>query len=79
VTPAVAAVGRIGSLPITGRALESMRGSTCSATWRTGRDAANALAGTTVIARRFAKLLKVTLRLLITVMLVTSRRLTVRK
>jgi len=48
VIPAVAAVGRIGSVPITGRAVSSMRGSTCSATWRTGRDPAIAPAGTTV-------------------------------
>jgi len=46
---------------------------------RTGRDSVIARAGTTVIALRLAKLLMVTLRLLITETLVTSYRLTERR
>ncbi len=77
--PAVAAVGWISAVPASGRAVARVRGSTCSAIWRTGRDSVIAVAGTTVTARRFTKLLMVALRLLITVMLVTSRRLTERR
>lgn len=77
--PAVAAVGRIGAVPITGRAVSSSRGSTCCTAWRTGLNSAIALSGTTVTAARLAKLLMVMLRLLIAVTLVTLNRLTDRR
>jgi hypothetical protein len=70
VTPAVVAAGRRGCASKTGLACASCAGVTRWANPETGRDAAIALAGTTVAARRLAKLLIVTLRLMV-VMLVT--------
>ena len=70
-TPAVAAVGVMGCRPNTGRAWANWAAGIGRANCATGRDAAIALAGTTVAARRLAKLLIVTLLML--VMLVTFR------
>jgi hypothetical protein len=70
VTPTVAAVGRTGCVPNTGLACASSAGVARWANPDTGRDAAIALAGTIVAAPRLAKLLIVTLRLIV-VMLVT--------
>src|SRR5277367_2777758 len=70
VTPTVVAAGRTGCSPNTGLAWASCCGVTRCATPEIGRDAVIAFAGTTVAAPRLTKLLIVTLRLMV-VMLVT--------
>jgi hypothetical protein len=70
VTPAVAALGRTGSWPMTGRACASCCGvARCPNRW-IGWEAASALAGATVAPPRLAKLLTVTFWLIV-VMFVT--------
>ena len=75
VTPTVVGAGRSGCWPNTGRACASCAGSTRWNALPTGREAVIALVGTTVAARRLAKLLIVTLRLMV-VKLVTCVTLT---
>ena len=72
VTPAVAVVGRSGDWPTTGCACASCAGSTRCAVVRTGRDVVIADVGTTVAARALAKLLMVTLRLIVMLLMLVT-------
>ena len=78
VTPMVTGDGRSGCCPITGRACASCAGSTRWKAPATGREAIIALVGTTVAARRLAKLLNAGSRLMVA-KLATCEALTWRK